>query len=792
MIVYIFLVCFIFSSTSITRSLLAQQKEEKAEWEQEQEDIFPDKEVGINFEKAVAIPTRTVRELEIKGNRNVSTDVILSKIKLQAGRSFSQDVLSEDIRRLYATGFFSDISVNVEDVEDDIKIIFIVVEKAVISSIEFEGNKNIRSRLLTATIESKIMEILDPGKVRRDSLKIKKLYIDKGWADVDVTYYIQMQDEEQRASVKFIINEGQRVRIKDIKVEGNFAFPDRRILRIIKTRRRTLFSSGFIKRDVLREDVNRIQSFYRSQGFLDVKVDSKIEQKDNLLYLTIIIDEGEKYIIGDITVSGNEIVTEDELISRLNMKTGTIFSEEGLDADIRNIQSYYFERGYISARIRAKTAFNRKTQRMDIGYVIAEGDVYRVRLIDIKGNVKTKDEVIRRELKIYPGDIFDGEKLKKSKERLHNLGYFEEISYQILDIDIPDQKDLVVRVKETKTGEFAIGAGYSTVDGLLGFASITQRNFDLLNWPTFTGGGQILKLYLDIAETRQNYELNFTEPWFLGEPLLFGFDIYDRTRGRGRRAGRGFEERRTGGALRLGQEFLEYTRWDTTYRLEEVEISNIVGIASQALKDEEGTYLISGPELKLSRDTRDNIFNPTKGYTTFVSTRVAGGPFGGDKDYTIYQAGYDIFYSLYPKWVLKLSTRGGYAQAFGDTRNVPIYDRFYAGGGTTIRGYRERAVGPQDILSGDMIGGDVLWLGNIEINFPLFGEHFRGAAFYDAGYVWAKPGDVDFGDIVSGVGVGIRVKTPIGPVNLDIGFPLDTIRGEEKKPQYYFSMAHRF
>ncbi len=440
------------------------------------------------------------------------------------------------------------------------------------------------------------------------------------------------------------------------------------------------------------------------------------------------------------------------------------------------------------------TLFRSNTDRLDITYKILEGEVCYVNKIDIKGNTKTKDVVIRRDLRIYPGERYDGDKLKRSKERLYNLGFFQDITFDVKDTPVANKKDMVVEVKETKTGELSFGGGFSSIDRLIGFIEIDQRNFDLFNFPSFTGDGQDLKLRAELGSVRKDYLLSWTEPWIFDHPLSFGFDLYANELNRSSSTGYAYDEAKHGGAIRLGKEFGEYTRADFRYTLETVDISDLSDTASQALKDEAGKNTISSLFFQMARDTTDNRFNPKKGYRVSGSIEMAGGLIGGDKDF-IKHFNSSSYYSTIGPFVLELKLRTGVVSSFGSSDTVPIYERFFAGGTYTIRGYKERDVGPRD-QSGDAVGGGTMAVANAELTFPIV-QNLKGAFFVDAGNVWSMPdskpkqGRVTSG-VKVGIGLGVRIKTPIGPVKLDFGFPVNPDNFQEDSGRFHFSMSRGF
>jgi outer membrane protein insertion porin family len=754
-------------------------------------------------EETLAFPRgkrqKPVTAIEVKGNKAISSNTIVSKMKTRIGNPYLENVISEDLKRLYLLGFFSDIKIDTEDYKDGLKVIVTVIERPIIGKITFSGIKRpfIKEDKLRESLKSKETQYLDYPSLAEDLNTIKNLYEKKGFNQAEVKYDVSINKETNKAKVIFNVFEGQKIRIKNILVDGNTAFSDRRILRLIKTRRAWFFNPGVLKEEVLEEDINRIKIFYARAGFSDVEAKYEVrpdEQKPYLLYVFIEIKEGKRYLVGNISIEGNRDISEDEILLKLKEAVpGEPFSQEALKQDIVEIQGIYFDRGYIMAQINDFTALNPYTGRIDITYNIIENEVVYVDKIKVRGNAKTKDLVIRRELRIYPGDKFDGKKLRRSKERLQNLGFFHEVSYDTQDTAVANKKDLIVDVKESKTGAFSFGGGYSTVDQFVGFLEIEQKNFDWNNFPYFTGAGQNLKLRLSIGTINSGYDLSFTEPWFLGTPVSFGFDGYRRERERESDIGYGYDEKITGGDLRLGKEITEYVRADFTYRYDILEISNVNIDATNDLKREEGKNKISSVELGFTFDSRDNKFDTRKGNVFSTSMQYAGGELGGTKDFWKAYTRASHYLPLFKGSVLEFRTRLGLADATEDSQFVPIYERFFAGGAYSIRGYHERKIGPIDPVTDDPLGGEAMLIGNVEYTYPIF-DFLKLAAFYDTGNVWGRKEDLGEGDLFSSVGFGLRLKTPIGPIMLDYGIPLDTEPGEEEKGsgRFHFSMSHGF
>ncbi len=741
---------------------------------------------------------KIIKYVDVRDNKTVSSAKILSKLKTKRGDAYMEKVVNEDVKRLYLMGYFSDVTVITEDVQDGVGIIFTVTEKPSLGEIRFTGSRKYKEEKLKSVISSKLNEFTDEKKLKDDAEAIKDLYKRAGFPWVEVTYRVEADSKTGQGAVIFTIDEGLKAVIRRITVIGNTAFSDSRILKVVKSKTSAMFRSGVYKKDVADDDMERIKAFYRQEGYLDAEssyeIVSRQKGKKKWIELVINLDEGRKYIAGVLNIVGNTVFSEKELKPLLTLRPGDTFTEIALHTEVAAIQEHYFDRGYIMAKVKPDTLLNLETDRVDVIYNIVEGEVCYVRKINIKGNTKTKDVVIRREIRMYPGDRYDGEKLRRSKERLYNLGFFEDITFDIEDTDAETRKDMLVEVKESKTGEFSFGGGFSSIDKLIGFVEVDQRNFDLLNFPTFTGDGQDLKLRAEFGSVRKNYLLSWTEPWIFDHPLSFGFDLYASERNRSGSTGYAYDEVKQGGALRLAKEFGEYLRADLVYRLETVDISDISASASQALKEEVGENTVSSALFQLTHNTTDNRFNPTKGHILTGYIEVAGGPLQGDRDFAKFFDSASQYFSIGP-FVLELKLRSGVVTSYGNSGKVPIYERFFAGGTYTIRGYKERDVGPKD-QSGDPVGGGAMSVANMELTVPIV-TNLKAAAFIDAGNVWYTPDSkpkngYSTGGVKVGAGVGIRVKTPIGPVKLDFGYPLNPDTWQEDKGKFHFSMSRGF
>jgi outer membrane protein insertion porin family len=749
---------------------------------------------GVLESAAESLHNKTVKAIEVKGNKTISLATVLSRIKTRVGQDYLPAVISDDLKRLYNTGYFSDVRVDREDFEGGFRVIIFLEEKPIVEDITFTKTRHLKAKKLMSEMQTKAGKFLDRKALQDDVELIRSRYAQKGLTAVQVDVETSIDEATNKARLHFVIREGERIRVRRIRVEGNTAYKDGRIRKVIKTRPKAWFRSGVLNDEILEEDMERIMSFYEQEGYIDAVADYTVEHLyKNFVAVDIQVNEGRRYYVGNTHVGGNKVITKDEIIKVMEeIKPGAPFSRERLTVDIARIRTLYFDNGYIFANVLESTAIDPDSGRVDVTINVEEGGLAYIERIKIQGNTRTRDIVIRRDLKLYPGDRFDGAKLRRSKERLQNLGYFESINFDIEDTLTPERKNLLVQVKEAKTGTFSFGGGFSTVDRLVGFVEIEQRNFDFTNWPTFTGGGQQLSLRAEAGASRANYRLSFTEPWIFDRPVSAGFDVYATSRERGSSSGYAYDEDRLGGQLRLGKQIGEYWAGRTYYKYEEVEIGNFEDNVSAALLAEGGKNTVSVIGVDATYDRRNSAINPTKGFLWTSGVDLAGGFLGADKDFYRIQSQGNYYVPF--KWdsVLELRLRAGMIDSYDDTATVPIFERFFAGGSRTVRGYEERGVGPVDSVTQDPVGGEALLVGSVEYTVPLV-EFVKLAAFYDFGNVWADYEDFGKGGIVSGTGLGLRIKTPIGPVNLDYGIRLDEQPGQKSgEGELHFSVSRGF
>lgn len=763
------------------------------------------KEAAEPAEEAVANPAQVpvpaasktpnrISSIDVRGNQLVSTNTVLSKMRTREGQPLVQETINEDVKRLYATNYFQDIRVDIEEGTEGFKLHVEVIEKPLVKEVILQGGTVFKEEKLRKELKIVEGQILDRKAVKLGVEGIRKLYSNKGFRFVDVDSEIKINRQSKEATVIITIKEGLKYKIKTMTFQGNESFKDKKLRKLMKTRpkKMQLLQTGVFKQENFEKDMERLKLFYAQEGYLDAKVEPQFEydEKEHWIFIKILIEEGKHYVTGDVQIKGNQLFPESEIWQELEMLPGLTYSQYYLSKDVEKVVNYYHHRGYMDARVVPDVQLNRASGKVDVTYKIEEGDLYFVEKVIIRGNTKTKDSVIRRELRIRPGEKFDGSKIDKSKERLTNLDYFEDITYDTEPSPTaPNRKDLVFRVKEKRTGELSFGGGISSVDRFVGFGEISQKNFDILNWPRFTGGGQTLSLSARIGSISRNYNLSFIEPYLFGKPITSATDIYNTQRFK---ENVDFDETRRGVGTTVTKAFRDVFRYGTGYTLENVKIDDLSDDAPDTVRRVEGGNWISKwRALILSFDTRDNYINPTKGTVITFNGDLAGGFIGGEHDYYMMQIGATQYWTFFKKHLLEAKLRLGTSDSFSGSDEVPVFDRFYAGGLGTVRGFNYRRVGPKE--GGDAVGGESITLGSLEYTVPIPKlEAFKGSVFIDAANVDEESYHVGFGDFSISVGPGLKIKTPLGPVAFYYGFPISNRDTKNKNGRFEFSLSRGF
>lgn len=730
-------------------------------------------------------------EVQFAGPATISKQRILANIRTSVGQAYSEPMVEQDIRSLYQTGQISNVRMFGEPTDGGIKVFVVVQSKATVSEVIVEGGGIIKPSRIRKEINAKPGSILGEDALEASRQKILELYQKKGFSDVGVQYTTEVDEKTGKAKITFVVSEGAKTEIRKINFEGNTVFKDSRLLKEMKTKPKNWLSffnkSGQLASIQLDEDLQKVQLFYQNAGYGDVRVTSS--QIDRVsatqVDLNISIVEGPKYTVNSLRFEGNQLATDEQIRKILIMKEGAVFGPDQSQKDIKAIEDSYGRFGYADVRVDLITS-PAGAGSLDLNYKIEEGVQSYLERINISGNTRTKDKVLRRELTLAPGDVYDTVRVEVSKKRLEGLDYFEKVETYATDTLVPGRKDLNISVEEKRTGALNFGAGFSSIDSILGFAEVTQGNFDLMNYPSFTGGGQKFRLRMQYGSQRKDFILALTEPYFMDQRLSLGGEVFFREADYQSNV---YSQRNYGFATTLRKPINNFTQARLEYRVESVGIFNVDPTASQAFQDEEGDKLKSQITLGLVNDTRDNQRLTRRGHKLEGSISYAGGVLGGDVETYGFNLEGSQYFSLPWDTIFLINGEIALIDSWGNG-DVPIFDRLYLGGANTLRGFDYRDVGPKDLL-GEPIGGRTMARLTLEYTFPVV-EKVRGAVFYDTGFVNADAYDISTANINSNVGFGVRLDLPIGPIRIDYGIPMQADQFNDSGGKFNFNVGYQF
>jgi outer membrane protein insertion porin family len=753
----------------------------------------------VPLSQAQVAPQR-VQQIAVRhvGPAAASDELIRANIRVKVGDSLVKTSVDDDVRNLYNTGYFYNIRVAEERVDGGVRLIYVVQGKPLLTDVKFTGNTKFSAIKLQKEITSKIGQPLDERKLFTDAQKIQTRYQKAGYQRTKAEYKLSINENAGRGTVSFEITEAPKVKIVDIQFAGAAAFTEKELAKQLKTKEKWFFSwltgTDKFKDEQFEDDKERLAEFYRNKGYLDFEIKDVVleyPQPDRLV-IKFQLFEGKPYKVGVVAVKGNSLFPSAELEKDIRMSSGKTFTPAGQRKDVETLRDFYGTKGFIDARINAVRTPNTETGNMDVTYQVEERDKSFVEKIEIKGNVKTKDKVLRRELAISPGETFDMVRVKLSKQRLENLNYFEKVDAQPEPTDVPNRKNLVVNVEEKNTGNMSLGAGFSSVESVVGFLEVSQGNFDLFNPPWFTGGGQKMRLKASYGSRRQDYLVSFVEPWLFDRKLAFGVDIYHRNTSFQSSL---YDEVQSGMRLSLVRAlWTDFFRGNVSYTVEDVGIKNVAPAASPELKSEAGTQIVSKIGASITYDTRTGGMIPSGGHRVELTTEFAGGPFGGEADfYKMELRGSQYFPGFFAGQTWELLGRVGAVQGFSGDR-VTLFNRYFLGGPRSLRGYRFADVSPRDSQH-EPFGGNTYWMGSVEYTIPLI-ERLRFAMFYDIGNVYSSSlsfnpniakGETMYQD---NVGFGFRLNIPnLGPLRLDYGIPITSDRNQNKSGRFNFDVG---
>jgi len=755
-------------------------------------------EIKTSILERLGLVDKIIR-IDIAGNRKIGADAIRQKLRSRSGAALNEDDVSADIRAIFKMGFFTDVKADITADTGGKILTFTVTEKGLISEIRIVGNKKLDKDDITGLMSVKTRQSVNQDKIKEDIQKIKALYETKGYYNAEITHRLE-QDGPKDFVVILDIKENERVYIRSITFEGNEAFTNKELVNMMSTTERTLLGfitdTGILQPAQLKQDVQKLTSFYYNNGFVNAQIGEPVIDRDAKgIHIKIAVREGRRFKFGKVEITGDLIgKPREELLADLKTKTGNYYSREMILKDMETIASAANDEGYAQADVTPNISSHEKEQSLDVSFHLEKGNLIHIARIGISGNTITRDKVIRRKLQLAEGDLYSSSKLKASYEGLNYLNYFEEVDIQTEKAQ-GDTMDLNIRVKEKNTGMFMIGAGYSAVDQAVIMAQISQQNF--------LGYGQELSLKASLGSKTNNYELSFTEPWLFDMPLWCKADLwkYDKEYD-------SYKLDTAGSGLTLGHRLFEKVFGYVGYRLsvDRIKITNHYWIP-EYIRQEQGQRITSSVTVTLARDTTNDMIFPSKGTKTSISVQHAGIPFGGDSEFTRYSGSAAWYRPIYKEIVFGARGRIGYLQS-NRGKSLPLYERYVLGGINSLRGLRY--IGPEDEMvlrmrysesgqplgyetiknpvgTSDVMGGTSMLAGSLEIVFPLIKDAgMKGVVFYDTGNAWNGHYRPD--DLRHTCGAGIRWQSPIGPLRLEYGYVLDR-RDNEGNGRWEFTIG---
>jgi outer membrane protein insertion porin family len=767
---------------------------------------------------AAPSPSLKVVKVSFRGNRKVEDDAIKVNLKTAPGVTLTQEMVRDDVRTIWKMGYFEDIEVEVAETKAGSTVTFVLKEKPAINKIYVAGNDEVSLSKINEVLDIKKDQILDLAKIKKNVDKIKDAYTEKGFYMAEVSYEIK-RDTASTVDVWFHIRENSKVEVRRVNFVGNHAISDDDLRGVISTQEGNILSlltsAGTYREDVFQRDLLLIQAHYWDHGYVQVKVGNplvELSPDKQSMYITITIDEGPQYRLGKVDVTGDLLMPKEFFLERVSVKSGEIFNRSKLSNDLEKLTDYYKDRGYAYVNASPATPVNEKTRTVDVYFEIQKGELVSINRINIRGNTKTRDKVIRRELRIYEGDTYNQSLLDYSKKRANALGYFEKVEMSTKRADADDKMDVNFEVAERSTGTFQIGAGFSSVENFIAQAQISQNNL--------FGRGQLLTLQAQLSSLRRLFLLQFQDLYFLDTNWTFGFNLYNQ-----QQFLYSFIRNATGGSLTWGYLLAEDLRLLLTYKLEEVGIGNssslgfggglfgtpTIGlpITNTSIANLFRSGITSSIRATISYDSRNDRMFPTRGWYNTISAEFADPNVTfSENTFSRYEGVSRFFYPLWGPFVFRAKLEGDLIVS-RDPRGVPIFERYFTGGIYNIRGFAPLSLGPtirslstqapDAQLNSFLVGGNVQVIANAEIEFPIFDKvGIRGVVFTDAGnafnledqYCKLAPfqaaastnpcnSPLDLGAYRASWGFGFRWFSPIGPLRFEWGIPFWTLPGEQ-------------
>lgn len=733
-----------------------------------------------------------IDKIVIEGSKKVEAEAILEKMDLKNGMTLDNYTLRTDIKKIYEMKYFDSVEAHQKIVSGKSHLVIQVIEKPIISKISFAGNDEVSADDLTEQIKTREFNILDVNTIKGDILILQKFYEEKGFYLSNINYDL-VKNEFGGLDLVFQIKEFDKVKVKKIIFLGNHEIPDQDLKTFMHTQEETLFSglsgSGSFKEFYFKTDIEQLKYLYKNRGYLQVNIGNPVitvTEDKKWIFITIDVKEGPKFDVNDIFFNGELLFTEGEMREEVKLISGDTYSEQSLRKDIQTLTEMYQDKGYAFANVLRRLQIVPGENKVDIHYSFEKGKIAYFGKVIVKGNTKTRDKVVRRELRVHEGMKYSGSLLRKSKENVNRLGFFEPGSV-VFNTVSPRGKDNIldveISVKERQTGQISLGAGYSTATKGFFQASIAQNNF--------RGLGQNLNLNVSVSENQKTYNLGFTEPYFMDSKWTAGADVYKTQNG----LISSFASEKYGGDVRVGYPIFEYTRFFVTVRHEVTDIKDVRN-PTVIVEDENGTAATLKTTLRYDR--RNNIFEPTKGIYGSISLEDAG--FYGDQHWLKASFEGRFYKPVYEELIFRSRVKVDQIMKTVSSKNIPRTEKFQMGGSRNMRGYSYEDIGPQailkdkdsDILTQFNIGGQFSVLGQFELEHPLIKEAgLKWVMFYDAGNVFLEEFQSEEFTLRQDYGFGFRWFSPIGVLRFEFGYPIDPKEGEEGQ-QFHFDIGQLF
>jgi outer membrane protein insertion porin family len=728
-----------------------------------------------------------IKTISIEGNRQVSAEKILRVVRIAPGSPYEQNKFQEALKRLFATKQFEYVHAYREDTTspDSVVVIIRVVEYPKVEDVRYEGNKHVDKDDLDKVISISSGSFVRPSMIGRDKEAIADTYKDKGYYRVAVQESLTTDTETRARVLLYVVTEGEKVSVKHVDFIGVQALDTQQLRKVMKTKQDSWFRGGDFKPKEFEEDQNFILMLYRSEGFLDAEIKDKEmvfsdDGKDLDIFITV--EEGKQYRVGNVTWIGNSLFPDTLISSKVTMFNGQVFNDSEFAMIQGEISSLYADKGYIYATV--SPLKNVKGDVIDVQFEITEENPAHIREINITGNTKTYEEVIRRQLVIAPGDVFLRSRLIRSLREVFNLGYFAGPPqvipgrrYENGDLDI------TLRVEEKPAGQFRLGAGFSQLNRVSGFLGVQE--------PNFLGRGLRVGFDWEFSKFRQNVNIQIAEPWFMGTPTEVSFNIYNRQQDAIRQ--QFFRDQRTGFGLRVGRPFpwFDYTTIFLRYTFERVDLSDFSEGYFGPLLFEDWPQTTSAVGMTLLRNSTDNPFHPTLGTRTRFDARWTGGEIlGGDISFQKYEVDFAFYEPLFWRFSLEVRNQFGVLDGYQDARQVPDYEKYRLGGNRRwgLRGYDFFEVVP--LGNPQYVGGRFMQISTLQVNFPISDPTVYGLFFAEGGNTWNSFQEATLFDLRKSVGMGVRIQLPmLGTVGLDYGYGIDRVGGSAWEPHITFGGA---